>query len=494
MKTIISFLLLSFLFISQNIFAQNSRIWTATSWGGGGSNAGAILQSDSTGKNFHVVYNCNSLVCGNIQTGFTLANTGKLYAVAHRYSSNINSSPLYSCTDSEIVFSLDTSNFTLKEINNLYADNKKEGSSIFSEMINAPNGMLYGLSGAGGLHQKGTIFQLNPFTDSLVAIYHFNDSSGAYPFGKLLIANDGNFYGMTKKGISSNNQVFGVIFKFNPNTKDYKIVHSFNNYNTGMEPGLNSLIQANNNKIYGTSPFGGINGVGILFELDLKNDSFKIVYDFDTLTGSYPNSGLIQATDGKLYGTAEEGGANKLGVLFSFDLINSIFTDLFDFDFSNGANPMKSLIQTSSGKLMGCTTYGSGTPNVNGGVVYSFDINTNSFEKLLDIYDTYTNIGYHLNGSVLETGGRPINPPTIFYNSSNINELKINPNPIEDLIKLDIPSNEVLSIKVFNELGQLVKESQSPSSQLDIKNLQPGYYLVTTKTKEKAYQNKIVKK
>ena len=64
---------------------------------------------------------------------------------------------------------------------------------------------------------------------------------------------------------------------------------------------------------------------------------------------------LMLASDGKLYGMTSEGGSGNVGVIFSFDPSASTYTKLKDFDNTDGASPLGSLMQASDGKLYGMT-------------------------------------------------------------------------------------------------------------------------------------------
>jgi len=89
----------------------------------------------------------------------------------------------------------------------------------------------------------------------------------------------------------------------------------------------------------------------------------------------------LQASDGKMYGMTAEGGANNLGVIFSFDVLSNSFTELKDFDDINGAVPIGSLLQANDGLLYGMTANGG----INeAGVIFSFSIQDSTYQKLRD--------------------------------------------------------------------------------------------------------------
>jgi uncharacterized repeat protein (TIGR03803 family) len=128
-------------------------------------------------------------------------------------------------------------------------------------------------------------------------------------------------------------------------------------YNNGAIPS-GSLMQASDGKLYGMTNMEGSADVGVIFSFDPSTSTYTKVKDFngvDGADGGGPEGSLIQARDGKLYGMTSQGGSNNAGVIFSFDLSTSTYTELKDFDNINGARSYGSLMQASDGKLYGMT-------------------------------------------------------------------------------------------------------------------------------------------
>ena len=74
---------------------------------------------------------------------------------------------------------------------------------------------------------------------------------------------------------------------------------------------------------------------------------------FDFTDGAYPYAGLVQATNGNLYGTTVEGGANKSGTVFKIAPGGKL-TTLYSFcsqnNCSDGARPSAALVQATNGE------------------------------------------------------------------------------------------------------------------------------------------------
>jgi uncharacterized repeat protein (TIGR03803 family) len=84
---------------------------------------------------------------------------------------------------------------------------------------------------------------------------------------------------------------------------------------------------------------GGTNDAGVIFSYDLLSSTFTKLYDFDYTNGSHPYGNLCRRAMGKLYGMTSSGGSDDYGVVFSFDPVSFTYTKLFDYDGSNGAMP-----------------------------------------------------------------------------------------------------------------------------------------------------------
>src|SRR5436853_7794273 len=106
------------------------------------------------------------------------------------------------------------------------------------------------------------------------------------------------------------------------------------------------------------TPAVGSYGARTIFSYDANTAVFAILKDFDGINGGSPVGSLIQASDGKLYGTTSRGGRGDYGVIFLYDPAISAYTKLIDFNRTNGAEPHGSLLQASDRKLYGMTIYG----------------------------------------------------------------------------------------------------------------------------------------
>jgi uncharacterized repeat protein (TIGR03803 family) len=150
----------------------------------------------------------------------------------------------------------------------------------------------------------------------VVDIADFRHKVGRSPSGGVILASDGNYYGVASEGGSRGN---GTIYRVDA-TGAVKTLHDFKAANDGWHP-YGALVQGADGALYGVS-FGSFNPRfgnrwGVIFRVSLDG-RFDVVHKLaaDESEGSYPNSPLILGRDGSLYGTTRFGGAQNLGVLF----------------------------------------------------------------------------------------------------------------------------------------------------------------------------------
>ena len=168
-------------------------------------------------------------------------------------------------------------------------------------LIQATDQWIYGATGMGGAHSKGSIFRINR-DGHFETLYSFDGSHGSAPMGGLVQANDGNFYGTTEDdGVTS----LGAVYKMTP-TRQVMLVYKFRGGSDGAFP--RNLVLGSDGNLYGTSLRLNVKGGGVLFRVTPRGD-FTVLHNFDSgedSPGDVPVA-LVQHTNGLLYGdTANE--------------------------------------------------------------------------------------------------------------------------------------------------------------------------------------------
>lgn len=266
-----------------------------------------------------------------------------------------------------------------------------EGGSPKGEVVKASNGLYYGVTEFGGTNGVGVLFSYDPATTAYTVLQNFTTSAsgfGARPIRGLTLAANGRLYGMCSQGGANNlGTLFEYIIATNAITKrvDFDATGAASKGNSPR----GRLVQVSNNLMYGVTQLGGANGRGTIFRVSATGTSFTKLYDFPALpavaTGAQPFTGLTLGSNGLLYGTTQLGGANGGGVIFSFNITGSVYTNVYDFTQATGRFPVAELVQASNGKFYGTATQG-GTNN--SGVLFSYDPVADAYVDIVNMSGT----------------------------------------------------------------------------------------------------------
>jgi uncharacterized repeat protein (TIGR03803 family) len=252
-----------------------------------------------------------------------------------------------------------------------------DGEILYGGLVLSSDGELYGTTVYGGVDNRGTVFSITP-NGNLTTLHAFDGTDGSYPYGPLVQGTDGKLYGTTSEGGSGSCNFFGCGTVFSITTGGVlTILHNFQGAD-GSDP-FGGLIQGTDGKFYGTTYSGGPSGSdGTVFSIT-AGGTLTTLYDFcsqsNCTDGRGPYAGLIQGSDGKLYGTTVEGGTGPFpgtgsdcGTLFSITT-GGVLTTLYNFHGADGNRPYGALIQGTDGMFYGTTKQGG--DDRNGGTIFS---------------------------------------------------------------------------------------------------------------------------
>jgi uncharacterized repeat protein (TIGR03803 family) len=234
-------------------------------------------------------------------------------------------------------------------------------------LIQGMDGFLYGTSYGNDAGGTATVFKMSLDGDFTV-LHTFGDGEPQAPEGGLVQTSDGNFYGTGLLGGQSNR--YGGVFKMAPDgtiTTIYSFMASDGN---GVNPD-SALVVGADGCLYGTT--GGDYTPafpGTIFKI-LPDGTLTTLHTFIGTDGANPrHAALIQASDGNFYGTTYAGGAHGWGTIFSITP-DGVFTKLYDFNFTDGRNPLGGLIQGRDGAFYGTTSSGGSSYR---GTVFRFTV------------------------------------------------------------------------------------------------------------------------
>jgi uncharacterized repeat protein (TIGR03803 family) len=193
-----------------------------------------------------------------------------------------------------------------------------DGNGPYSALVQGANGNLYGVTHVGGAYGAGTIFQITE-AGKFSTLYTFcavsGCTDGANPYAALVQGTDGNLYGTT--GEDGNCSAFGcggTFFTITPRgalTTLYTFC-SLADCADGAYP--MALMLATDGNFYGMTGSGGTDNYGTIFQIT-PSGSLTTEHTFDGTDGIVtedfqPGPWLIQDTSGTFYGVTQEGGAN----------------------------------------------------------------------------------------------------------------------------------------------------------------------------------------
>ena len=225
--------------------------------------------------------------------------------------------------------------------------NVAESYNPSSNLVLGADGLLYGVTADGGANANGTFYRIAPDGTGYTLLFSF-PAGGTAPAapnghnGSWFQGRDGAFYGTTGRGGLGPIAGQGTLFKINADGSGFTVLRTFlglANRDGGLPRG--GLIQASDGSIYGTTFNGSGTSTaigdtsGTIYKIAPDGSGYQIIFSFNIgPSGVYSNgrepTSLLQGRDGRLYGTTRFGGAVG-SVAFSPGAIFTLRTDGTDF-------------------------------------------------------------------------------------------------------------------------------------------------------------------
>jgi uncharacterized repeat protein (TIGR03803 family) len=268
------------------------------------------------------------------------------------------------------------------KLTTLHSFTLSDGVQSVAGLVQAANGNLYGTTPAGGTNNGGTLFEITP-TGAFDVLHNFcsisNCADGDSPSAGLTLGNNGNLYGTTRWGGNASNA--GTIFE---TTVGGKLTTLYDFGGTDGDSPQASLIQGANGNFYGTTAYGGVGNFGTVFEITPRGQLttlYSFCYTTHCVDGIWPFGALVQATDGNLYGTTMEtatGGGGTVFQLTSGGAETPLYTFCTQLGCPDGQWPLAGLLQATNGILYGTTEQGG----LYQGTVFSMSMGLGPFVAL----------------------------------------------------------------------------------------------------------------
>jgi len=272
-----------------------------------------------------------------------------------------------------------------------------DGKNPYGGVVLDNNGNLYGTTVAGGSGGDctgdgcGVVYELTRSggTWSQSVLYNFTGGDDGFgPGGGVVFDKSGNLYGTTPDGGAYSQ---GVVYQLSANggQRQQTVIHPFTGGADGGVGSLGSLLIDNAGNLYGVTELGGIYGAGVAFKLSPAGGTWKFttLYPFQGLPDAgFPYSGLIADANNRLYGTTYFGGANGLGTVFEVAPGANVLTGWKDavlHSFPGGTDasfPTSTLVFDTAGNLYGTSSTG-GNPSCDCGTIFKLAPSTGGWSE-----------------------------------------------------------------------------------------------------------------
>lgn len=181
------------------------------------------------------------------------------------------------------------------------------GTTTYGGVIEGPGGLLYGTTVTGGAFGGGSIYTFKPATHTTALLHSFTVTEGTQPVGSLLLASDGNFYGVTSR--DGLNAAGGTVYRITPGG-DFKVLHRFDSAAEPVGP-VSGLVEGTDGWLYGSTNgtyFSSPHGTFKLPKNASRPADLTVLHVFSNQTeGDGLYAGLVQAPDGNFYGILDDG-------------------------------------------------------------------------------------------------------------------------------------------------------------------------------------------
>jgi uncharacterized repeat protein (TIGR03803 family) len=232
------------------------------------------------------------------------------------------------------VFSINRATDKIDAVLELTSDNI--GFLADNAFIEVDTGVFIGAMYSGGQEGAGTMVRIDIKTNTMQVVFSFEPSKGMLPTGRLLSFDANNLLGITTQGGLYG---YGVIYKYNYKTNTYTVLYDFGqDPSIGTTPCERIVFDKSSGVLFGVATAGGTHNNGVLYSFDINSMNYKGLYNFNfpgILYSAYDGA-LTYLDEGVLLGSFSGSGVNKVGELFTYTLKDSTYSVIYEFDSITG--------------------------------------------------------------------------------------------------------------------------------------------------------------
>ena len=290
-----------------------------------------------------------------------------------------------------------------------FDNTSNDGSLPNTSLIQATNGNLYGTTIKGGDSVQGVLFEYDLAADTFKVRAQLGMLSGSYGmlgyYYKLIEVHPGLLLGNAMGGsVFAYNYITDSLYKFS----EAPTYHSDDIIPVNTHPALLNLFKSSNGNLY-VAQLGVENNCPpfktAISKINQNSGTYSILYTKNDCT---PNTGFFYHSDfieknGELYSIAS-GGVNSGGIIYSFDMANNSFQKKYDLPQGDSNGYPTSIIKASNNLLYGTTVKDIGS----GGFLFEYDLTSNQFQKLYDFQNNNNHLSFEENGKLYGTTSKGV--------------------------------------------------------------------------------------
>jgi uncharacterized repeat protein (TIGR03803 family) len=283
--------------------SKNSRgEWTERTIYSFDRSVGAYPQADLVFDNQGNLY--GTTLQGGTGTCLSNSGCGSVFELTPQPDGSWAETTIHLFTDAKGDGGMPSSGVVLDNAGNVYGMTQYGGNGL-CESSSEGFGYMYGC---------GVVYEFTPHSDgswSETIVYNFvrGGGFGVFPSGELFLGAANHLFGVTADGGDG----IGAVFELEDTKKrgwQQSEAHIFYAGVDGVNP-TGRLVADANGDLFGVTVRGSSTNVGIVFEVQRSDDGWKenIIHSFAKAPdGASPAAGLVLDSSGHLYGTTQYGG------------------------------------------------------------------------------------------------------------------------------------------------------------------------------------------